>query len=102
MEQKLVQRCETEIVADPCNASYPKPAILPPSPPCGSGPLTGRVCIFILEDYTQCGGYPLYRVGRGDFNKIFEKLSDQFALFSIFIIYQYESHKLFYEIFLGR
>ena len=41
-------------------------------------------------------------VGRGDFNKIFEKLSDQFALFSIPLIYQYESHKLFCEIFLGR
>ena len=41
-------------------------------------------------------------VGRGDFNDIFEKLSDQLALFSIFLIYQYESDKLFCEIFLGR
>ena len=41
-------------------------------------------------------------VGRGDFNDIFEKLLDQLALFSIFLIYQYESDKLFCEIFLGR
>ena len=31
MEQKLVQRCETEIVADACNASY---ALKPPMLPC--------------------------------------------------------------------
>ena len=41
-------------------------------------------------------------VGRCDLNKIFEKLSDQLALFSIFLIYQYKSDKLFCEIFLGR
>ena len=29
MEQKLVQRCETEIVADACNASYKEIQIIP-------------------------------------------------------------------------
>jgi hypothetical protein len=29
MEQKLVQRCETEIVADACNASYSSNLVIP-------------------------------------------------------------------------
>ena len=45
---------------------------------------------------------PPVTVGRGDFNEITKKLSDQFALLSIFLIYQYESDKLFCAIFLGR
>ena len=39
MEQKLVQRCETEIVADACNASYDhKPSYI--GHPFGDGPVT--------------------------------------------------------------
>ena len=34
-------------------------------------------------------------LGRGDFNDIFQKLSDPFALFSIFLIYRYKSETLF-------
>ena len=31
----------------------------------------------------------VFLLGRGDSNKIFKKDSDQFALFSVFLIYQY-------------